>query len=470
MLLSAVPSAALLFSAVSGAVYLALARRQRTRVTLRNWCGNVLFQPSAIHHPATLASLQALVGSAARCKVVGSAHSFNTLACPSGGALISLASLALGAPALDAATGVCWVPGSFRYSELVGFLAGAPWALHNMASLPHITVAGSLATATHGSGVGNGNLASCVVGLELVLADGSLLRASPSTHPEDFAGMVVHLGALGVVTRVALQLVPAFYCRQVCYQGLTLDAAAEHFDAIMSAGYSVSLFTTWREPLFEQCWRKCVCAGPAGAGAMEASEQGLAGLFPAQWHGATRATQDLHPIPGVSAAPCTPQLGLPGHAHHRLPHFRADFTPSAGEELQSEYFVPRAHAPAALRAVAALRASIAPLLHISEIRCVAGDELWLSMAAGRPGGSAALHFTWKREPEGVAALLPALEAALAPFDARPHWGKLASREGSARARLSYAAFAKFQALRQRLDPQGKFLNDHLRLLLGEQVD
>lgn len=448
---------------------LALRSTLRRRL-LTNWSGNQTFKPTSLHQPTSLPELQALVAAARAVKVLGSAHSFSALACPArGGALVSLARLDLGAPSVDERTGVCWVPGHYTYAALVAHLerAAPAWSLHNMASLPHITVAGSIATGTHGSGVACGNLASCVVGLELVLADGSALRASPASHPQEWPGLVVHLGALGVVTRVALQLVPAFWVRQVCYEGLSLEAVAAAFDEIMCAGYSVSLFTTWRGPVFEQCWRKCVCAAPGGSGGGGGEEEGLEGLFPPAWHGATRALHNLHPIPGVSAQPCTPQLGERGPAHHRLPHFRAEFTPSAGEELQSEFFVARSDAPAALRALSALREHIAPLLHICEVRTIAADSMWLSMASGRD--SVALHFTWLKQwggASGVAALLPRLEAALAPFAPRPHWGKLSSPAGWAAAGARYGeGLRSFAALRARLDPQGKFMNDALQALL-----
>ena len=471
-----------LFAGISTAVVLLLSRRRTLQLRRKNWCGHVQFQPECLHTPGTVEELQALVKASSQCKVVGSAHSFNSLASTTG-ALISLARLDVGALQLDAATGIVWVPGALTYSQLVDSLEGTAWALHNMASLPHITVAGSIATATHGSGVGNGNLSSCVVGLELVCADGSLLRATPASHPLEFPGLVVGLGALGIVTRCALQLVPAFHLQQHCYEGLSLDSAVASFDDIMSAGYSVSLFTTWRQPAFEQVWRKCLCApAPLGAaaaaaaaaagGGLDAAEQGLGGLFPATWHGASLAAANLHPIPGVSSQPCTPQLGLPGHAHHRLPHFRAEFTPSAGEELQTEYFVARASAPQALLALAALRERIAPLLHICEVRCVAGDALWLSMASGRD--SVALHFTWKQQWEGVRELLPAIEAALAPLDARPHWGKLCAAAPPGGGGMPWLASygqgaAQWAALRARMDPSGKFLNEHLLATWGSRL-
>ena len=405
--------------------------------------------------------MQSIVAGSRKCRVVGSAHSFSLIA-DTEGDHISLEALNVGPPLLDEATGVVWVPGYMSFGALVAFLEGSAWALHNMASLPHITVAGTIATGTHGSGVGNGNLASCVCGLELVLADGSLLRASPSSHPTEFEGMVVHLGSLGVVTRVALQLVPAFFMRQVVYLDLPLETALANFDSIMSAGYSVSLFTTWKALSFEQVWRKAVCSpGQQGVGGAEdAVEEGLAGHFPPVWHGARRAEAEQHPIPGVCAAPCTPQLGVPGPAHHRLPHFRLEFTPSAGEELQSEFFVRREYAPSSLRALSALAGDIAPLLHISEVRAIASDALWLSPhQGGGELGWCAIHFTWKKHWEGVRALLPRIEGALSQFGARPHWGKLfTSIKGQhAMARL-YPRLGDFLSLRERLDPTGKFLN------------
>ena len=337
-----------------------------------------------------------------------------------------------------------WLPSWTTYGALVAFLRGSGWAPHNLASLPHITVGGSIATATHGSGARNGNLATAVVGLELVRADGAQLTATPaSVGAERFAGLVVGLGALGVVLRVALQLVPDFALAQTVYEGLPLDTACARLPEVLGAGYSVSLFTTWRAPVFEQVWRKVRV------------EEGGAAPLPASWLGATRATAQVHPIPGAPGEPCTPQLGAPGPAAERLPHFRFEFQPSAGAELQSEYFVAAPDAPRALRAVAALAGAIAPLLFVCEVRAVAGDALWMSMAQGRD--SVAIHFTWRPMGEAVAALLPALEAALAPFAPRPHWGKVSALGGEALA-ARYPRMAEFKALRAELDPTGKFRN------------
>ena len=351
------------------------------RGSITNWAGNQTFTPAHIHHPRSVAELQALVASCTHIHAAGTCHSFNTsTATPHDLVLLD----ALEAPpSLDAVAGTVTVSAATTYGALVKFLAPTAWSVPNLASLPHISIGGSIASATHGSGVGNGNLASWVVGLELVAADGvlhCLTRASV-----DWEGYPVHLGALGVVTRVTLELVPAFTVRQDLYEGLSFGSATAHFDAIMSAGYSVSLFTTWGpDAAFEQVWRKS---------SVRSGEEAVAVAMPSEWYGARLATTALHPIPGVSGEECTVQLGVAGPSYDRLAHFRMEFCPSAGAELQSEYFVARADAPAALAAVAILRSRISPLLHISEIRCIAEDALWMSTAYGRD--STSIHFTWK---------------------------------------------------------------------------
>jgi xylitol oxidase len=315
-------------------------------------------------------------------------------------------------------------------------------ALHNLASLPHISIAGAIATATHGSGDANGNLATAVSAMELVTSDGEELTVARGEA--DFEGLVVGLGALGVVTRVTLDVEPAYEVRQRVFEGLEWDALHEHFDAITASGYSVSVFTRWGATV-DQVWIK--------SRVTEAPEQEREALF-----GAVAATVDRHPILGLDAVNCTPQLGAPGPWSDRLPHFRMGFTPSNGEEIQSEYHVARHHAEGAIRAVHALSETLRPVLQVCEIRTIAADELWMSSQYGRP--TVALHFTWTREPEAVARVLVDLEAALAPFGARPHWGK-AFRATAAEIAPLYERLPDFARLARRLDPRGAFRNDWL---------
>jgi xylitol oxidase len=174
--------------------------------------------------------------------------------------------------------------------------------------------------------------------------------------------------------------------------------------------------------------------------------------------GARSATVPTHMISTADVENLTDQLGAPGEWHERLPHFRAGFTPSKGEELQSEYFVPRRHARAACDRLRALADAMAPLLLTCELRTVAGDDLWLSPAYG--GDVLAVHFTWVRDEGRVRALLPEIEAALRPFGARPHWGKVFTIDAGELEGL-YPRLPDFRHLVRRFDPRGAFTNEYL---------
>jgi xylitol oxidase len=331
---------------------------------------------------------------------------------------------------------------ALKYGELATALAAEGVALHNLASLPHISVGGAVTTATHGSGDTNGNLATAVRGLELVTSTGDVVTSSRGDA--DFAGLVVGLGALGAVTRITLDVEPAYEVRQRVFEGLGWDALHEHFDDITTTGYSVSVFTRWGETV-DQVWIK--------SRVTEAPEQQRGELF-----GAVAATLDRHPILGLDPVNCSPQLGVRGPWSDRLPHFRMGFTPSNGEEIQSEYHVARPHGAAAIQAVRGLAGTLAPVLQVSEIRTIAADDLWMSPQHGQ--ATVALHFTWTREPEAVARVLVELEAALAPFEPRPHWGKVFLAD-SATLAPRYERLADFARLAERLDARGAFRNDWL---------
>ncbi|MED7930978.1 FAD-binding protein [Nonomuraea sp. LP-02] len=404
-------------------------------MTLSNWAGNTAFRASDVHHPSSLDELRRLVAGSARVRALGSGHSFNDVADTTGD-LVVLDRMP-DAVEIDSAAAQVRVPARMTYARLARQLDAHGLALANLASLPHISVAGSVATGTHGSGDAIPSLAAAVSSLDLVTADGSTLTLARGDA--DFPGAVVALGALGVVTSLTLDVVPSFEVRQYVREGLPVEALA-HFDDIMAAGYSVSLFTDWRET---RVWLK---------------RTGEPSELPADWYGTRPADGPRHPLPSMPADPCTTQLGVPGPWHERLPHFRADFEPSgAGDELQSELILPREHAVEALRALFAIGERIRPVLHISEVRTVAADDLWLSPFHGRD--SVGVHFTWIKDPEGVRPVLELVEKTLAPFEPRPHWGKLFTRWPSCPER--------FRSLAARLDPEGKFANDFTRRLLGE---
>ena len=412
-------------------------------MTGTNWAGNLTYGASALLEPASVEELCELVTSTHPVRALGTRHSFNRIA-DTDGAQISVAALPAVVEVDDTAREVT-VSAGLRYGELVEQLDREGWALHNLASLPHISVAGAIATGTHGSGDHNGSLASSVAGLELVTADGSVLQVRRGDP--DFAGMVVSLGCLGIVTRVTLDIVPTFQVRQDVYEGVSWDAIAANLGAITASAYSVSMFTDW---------------GDAGAG--QAWLKSRADVTPpADFFGAEPATRDLHPLPDESAEFTTRQLGAPGAWWDRLPHFRLGFTPSNGEELQTEYLVPRFHALAAIDAIRSLAAAIRPHLFVSELRTVAADDLWLSPS--HDVDCLAMHFTWRQHVPEVTALLPSLDDALAPFAARPHWGKVFASDHE-RLDAAYPRIADFRSLADRLDPERRFGNDLTSRWLG----
>jgi xylitol oxidase len=401
-----------------------------------NWAGNYTYRAERLHRPSTLEQVRAIVASAPRVRVLGTRHSFNDIA--DSAELLTLAAL----PAdvvLDRAAGTVSFGAGMTYGELAMALNDAGLALHNMASLPHISVAGAVATATHGSGDASGNLATAVAGLEIVTSGGDVVTASRGEA--DFDGLVVGLGALGAVTRLTLEVEPAYDVRQRVFEDLAWETLHERFDEISGSGYSVSVFTRWRRAA-DQVWVK--------SRVTDAPEEILPDLF-----GAPAATVDRHPILGIDPVNCTPQLGRPGLWSDRLSHFRLGFTPSSGEELQSEFLVPREHAAGAIEAVRARADRIRPVLQVSEIRTIAADRLWMSPQYGRD--TVGFHFTWEPRPDTVARVIAEVEAALAPFEARPHWSKLFHAEAATIAAL-YERLPDFVRLTERLDARGAFRN------------
>lgn len=409
-----------------------------------NWAGNYTYRAAALHRPETVEQVQEIVRRSKDVRALGTRHSFNDIA-DTTGELISLEHLDR-VIALDATRHTVTVEGGMRYGHLSAYLYREGYALHNLASLPHISVAGACATATHGSGVGNGNLATAVAGMELVTADGEVVECSREAQGERFDGMVVGLGGLGVVTKMTLDIVPSFDVRQDVYENLPFSQLQEAFEDIVASGYSVSLFTDWKGETFNQVWLKSrVTKEVANAAAPT-------------FFGAALAQRELHPIPTMSPENCTAQMGVSGPWHERLPHFRMDLTPSSGDELQSEYYVPRRHAVAALGAIARVGKQLAPLVQISEVRTIAADTLWMSPCYQEP--SVTIHFTWLKDWDAVRAVLPLIEKTLKPFDARPHWGKLFTMAPE-RVRSLYAKLPDFQNLLKSYDPEGKFRNAFL---------
>ena len=413
---------------------------------MRNWAGNQEYRARQLHEPASVDELQELVRGSTRIRALGSRHAFNDLA-DTNGDLVSVVRLPRRFE-LDRDASTVTVDAAVRYGDLGGPLAAAGFGLHNLASLPHLTVAGAVATATHGSGSRLGSLSTAVVGLELVGAGGELIRLPAKAGDSRLDGSVVALGALGVVTAITLRVEPAEPWRQDVFEDLPFAAVTERFDDVTSAAPVVSLFTDWTAPRFHQVWLK----GPASrvpAGPLEP---------PRALAGARRAVADVHPIPGLAAEACTPQRGVPGPWHERMPHFRLDHVPSAGAELQTELFVDRRDAGPALAALLPLAARLAPLVWVTEVRTVAADRHWLSPAFERD--VAGIHFTWKPDWPAVREAIGEVQGALAPFAPRPHWAKLFTLDPTdVRERLP--GRERFAALAAELDPEGVFRNDFL---------
>lgn len=410
-----------------------------------NWAGNLTYSADSLLLPNTVEEAQEAVRAAGKLRVLGSRHCFNDIA-DTTGTHLSLERLKR-VVVLDRAKGRVTVEGGIRYGDVSPYLHEQGYALHNLASLPHISIVGACATATHGSGVALGNLATAVAAIEFINAVGDLVTLSREKDLDTFAGAVVSLGALGVVTKLTLDLQPAFDMRQDVYRDLPVAALEAHFDEIMSSGYSVSLFTDWQGDTVEQVWIKNrVDAG----GSSEAKHSSFFGARP--------ATVNMHPLADLDAVNCTEQMGVAGPSYDRLPHFRMGFTPASGEELQVEYFIPKEHSAAVMKTLRQRGGRLAPLLMISEVRTVAADDLWMSPCYQQP--CVAFHFSFKLDLPALKQLLPGLEEALAPFHPRPHWGKLFTMSPRT-VQACYEKLPSFQALLTAHDPDGKFRNAFL---------
>ncbi len=410
-------------------------------VVRKNWAGNYAYKAKNLHEPKTVEEVQVLVKQLDVQKALGSCHCFNDIA-DSPLNQISTKNLK-GVVGIDEESMTVTVGAGTKYGDFAPTLHEKGYAVHNLASLPHISVAGACATATHGSGVNNGNLASSVSALELVNGKGEIIRLKKGD--DLFDGAVVNLGALGILTEMTLEVQKTFDVRQDVFQNLPLESLKENFDAILSGGYSVSLFTDWQDKSISQVWVKR---------SMDEEVKDLGN----EYYGAKAATRNLHPITELSAVNCTDQMGVPGPWYDRLPHFKMGFTPSSGEELQSEFFVPREKALEAILALEKKREQIHPQLFITEIRTIAADNLWMSPCYKKD--CVAIHFTWKQNPKEVGELIVMIEKELEPFGYMPHWGKLFSIDPS-KISERYEKFDDFLALAKNLDPLGKFKNDYL---------
>lgn len=411
---------------------------------LKNWAGNIEYSTDRLYVPESMEQVIDLVKKYNKVKVLGTRHCFNTIA-DSKDNFISLKQLNK-LVALDEAAHTVTIEAGMNYGQLCPYLESKGYALHNLASLPHISVAGACTTATHGSGVKNGNLSTAARAIEFVTASGETVVLHRDKDGEKFNAVLVGLGGIGVITKVTLDIQPTYKMRQYVYEHMPMAQLKNNFEEIESAGYSVSLFTDWQSDTINEVWIKSkVTDGNQFSGGDN-------------FFGAKAATKNMHPIAALPAENCTEQMGVPGAWYERLPHFKMGFTPSSGVELQAEYFVPRKHAVEAIQAIARLGKQTGPYLFISEIRTIDADDYWMSPCYRQP--SVTIHFTWKQDWPAVQKLLPVIEKELAPFNAKPHWGKLFTMSPAHLASM-YEKLPAFKQKLQEYDPRGKFRNDFL---------
>ena len=409
-----------------------------------NWAANYTYRAKHLDVADDVEQVRKAIAGHTQAKALGARHSFNSIA-DSADEQISLKPF--DQMNLDEKSRTVTLGAGVTYGQLAPYIDGRGFAVHNMASLPHISVVGACATATHGSGNNNGNLSTAVREIEMITANGETVTLSREKVGDSFSGAVIGLGALGVITKITLAVEPAFQMTQLVYENLSFSQLEHHLDEIFASGYSVSLFTDWQKHRATQVWIK-----------QKGGEGSRAPMKSINFFGATPARRKMHPIADHSAESCTEQMGVPGPWYERLPHFKMNFTPSSGQELQTEYFVPRAQGYAAITAVEQLRDQITPHLFITEFRTIAADDLWMSPAYKRD--SLAIHFTWKPEWPEVRKVLPQIEEKLAPFAVRPHWAKLFTLK-PAQVQGQYSRLKDFQALVAKYDPNGKFRNEFL---------
>ncbi len=409
-----------------------------------NWAGNLSYSAAAVLEPATVDELQGMVAGWPRVRALGTRHSFIDIA-DTPGALISLSRMDPDIR-IDPTAMTASVTGGTRYGVLMRELEVQGFALHNTGSLPHISVAGATATGTHGSGDGNGILSTAISAVELVTADGSLVTIDRSS--DELSALAVGLGAFGIITRITVEIQPSYLVRQDVYRDAPWETVLGRLDEVMASAYSVSLLADFSSPTVMQVWLK------TRLGDGEHPEVAPT-LFGATWYDDSEETAPEN---------VNPRASVPGPWSERMPHFRLEGQPSnAGDELQTEYYVAREHGVQALEVLRTLGAQISPHLGIAEIRTAAADSLWLSPAYERD--VLCIGFTWAKHPVEVAALLPVIEEALAPFAPRPHWGKL-FHFGADVIGQRFPRLPDFMAVRKRYDPDQKFWNPFLERTLG----
>jgi len=426
----------------------------------RNWAGNQSATGVTTLHPAGTAEIAAAVAGAAaagqRVRPIGSGHSFSGIGRPDDVQLVLDRHAGLVEVSDD---GLVTVQAGMPLHRLNTELAARGWALTNLGDIDRQTVAGALSTGTHGTGAHFGGLATQVRALELVLADGTVLRCSPAEHPEVFSAARIGLGALGVLSTVTLQAVGAFALR--AEEGPTsLTELIADFEAFMTSTDHVEFY--WF-PHTDRCATKRNTRVPL-------AEVAPLPRWRALWEDEVVANGALGAV--IAAGRVVPPLVRPlAEVTSRALSART-FTGPAHRVFVSrrrvrfqemEYAVPRAAAPEVLSELRrAVDASDWRVPFPVEVRVAAADDVPLSTAAGRETAYVAVHVPARAEPGEYFA---AVEAIAGSVGGRPHWGKLHGLDAAVLAER-HPAFGEFVALRDRLDPTGVLGNAHLDRVLG----
>lgn len=409
---------------------------------LMNWSENFTFEATGVERPKTIAQLQDVVAAAPRAKAVGTRHCFTRIADSPGGVLVDTSGLDVGVT-VDHDTMTATVPAGWSYSKIVAELEAQGVALPNLASLPHVSIAGATATGTHGSGDTNQVMAACMSGIELVDGEGEL-RTIDSGHP-DLKALSVGLGAFGIFTTLTVDVEPSYLVQGAYFRETSWQNLLDNLDDVMASAYSVNLHAAYSDTNVRGIWSKYRLEGSEPLD------------LPDELFGMTRVEGQL--TPGKNTI-----INEPGPWSERLAHFTPESAPSAeGDELQTEYFVDRKHGAAAINALRKMGADLDPHLHGTEIRTVASDDLWLSPCYRRE--TLSLGMTWRKHEPEVRALLPRMEEALAPFEARPHWAKLFAYDRSALLD-QFEHLDATLTLAESYDPNGTFNNPYLERIRG----
>ena len=431
-----------------------------SRARWRNWAGNERTDTEVVQ-PGSADEVAAVLTSAARAgrrvRPIGSGHSFTGIGRPEDVQLTCGALAGIGDVSDD---GLVTVGAGVPLHRLNAELVRRGWSLTNLGDIDRQTIAGALSTGTHGTGARFGGLATQVRGLQLVTPAGEVLDCDATRHPDVFSAARIGLGALGVVTAVTLQAVPAFALRAVEGPG-TLTGALEGFDELMTATDHVEFY--WF-PHTDVTLLKCNTRVPLEEGlaplprwrAVWDDEILANGAFAGVVAAGRRVPALIPPLARMSAKALGARTWT-DHSH------RVFVSRRRVRFLEMEYAIPRADAPAVLAELRRVHeANDWRAAFPVEVRIAAADDIPLSTASGRDSAYIAAHVPAGTDP---GPWFSALEAIAGEVGGRPHWGKLHGLDAAV-LRTRYPRFGEFVALRDRLDPTGVLANAYLERVLG----